>query len=553
MKRNKHLLLWSSLGALALLLVAAGQENLGKEWRRLQRRVDAAAVSPGLSIRLRQVVVPALDVTDRCISCHVGMAPGETGLAADPVLGSHPDVLHDPADFGCTTCHAGQGRATEEADAHGRVPHWPHPMIPLRHADAGCGSCHTFGEIPEFETLQRGLRFIEQKDCLACHAMDGRGGTLRPGEATEVAGGDLSRVGARGSRRDWYTHHLSEHRRAGGGSWKTSMGAIEPAELAAIEVALDTRVGAPDLIAAKSLFHTLGCLGCHKVAGVGGDDGPDLTNVGDKDPAQTDFSHVSGERSLVAWFTQHFRNPATVVPGSLMPDLGLTEDQIDLLTLYMLSLRRRDLPQSYWPQDRLATTRFGESEFSRDPATLYGTYCSACHGPRGEGMRYPGMTAFPAIASEDFLRVASNEFIRETIRRGRPGRRMPAWGGENVLTETEIDELVHYLRQLGGVPAPEPWSWRGLARADAQSGERLYADACASCHGSDGGGQEGPALSNAVFLETASDGYIAETIRRGRAGTSMEAFGTPSVRRPTLSDEEIASIVAHVRSWEVSR
>jgi mono/diheme cytochrome c family protein len=131
---------------------------------------------------------------------------------------------------------------------------------------------------------------------------------------------------------------------------------------------------------------------------------------------------------------------------------------------------------------------------------------------------------------------------------------MPAWGGEGgVLDDEEIDRRVEYLRDLGGVSAPllaheELWS-----RAEPSRGAALYAETCARCHGPDGEGLEGPALSNRVFLETASDGYIAATIRWGRSGTTMEGFATPSVTRRTLSTEEIASIVAHIRSWEVSR
>ena len=82
MRRNKLLLLVSSLLTLGLLVLAAAQENFGKEWRRLQKRAQESL--PGeLEIQLRQVFVPALAVTDRCVSCHVGMAPGESGVTCN--------------------------------------------------------------------------------------------------------------------------------------------------------------------------------------------------------------------------------------------------------------------------------------------------------------------------------------------------------------------------------------------------------------------------------------------------------------------------------------
>ena len=98
MKANKYLLLLASLGALILLVVAAVEENVLKDWRQIQRA--ARSGSGGIEVHLRQIVVPALRVTDRCTTCHVGMAPGEQGLTGAPILGPHPNVVHDPANFG---------------------------------------------------------------------------------------------------------------------------------------------------------------------------------------------------------------------------------------------------------------------------------------------------------------------------------------------------------------------------------------------------------------------------------------------------------------------
>lgn len=81
-------------------------------------------------------------------------------------------------------------------------------------------------------------------------------------------------------------------------------------------------------------------------------------------------------------------------------------------------------------------------------------------------------------------------------------------------------------------------------------GARLYADNCASCHGADGRGGEGPALDNDVLLRSASDTYLVETIRRGRRGTSMAAFSAASPTHATLSLAEIEAIVAFIRTWE---
>ncbi|NLY02901.1 MAG: c-type cytochrome [Rhodopirellula sp.] len=551
MNKNKHLLLWSSLGVLALLVTAAVQENFLKSWRRIQ--ASAVGEQGPIDVQLRQIVVPDLKTTDRCVSCHVGMAPGMGELRGDAVLAAHKPMVHDPNDFGCTACHGGQGLATEKDDAHGDIHFWPQPLIPKKYATAGCGTCHSHLRVPDLAGMREAEGLLERYDCLACHRIDGRGGTLRPGGAGGMEGPDLSHVGSSGIDPDWYATHLAHYQQTEAGPWRQSFGPVEEPHRQAIEGFLKSRVGAPELVEAKALFHSLGCRGCHKIQGVGGDDGPDLTRFGERDPHQLNFSQVPGEHTLVNWIVEHFRWPARVVAGSKMPALGLSEDEIDRLTLYMLSLRQSPFPDAYWPKDRILVERFGEREFATDGATLYGAFCAACHGPKGEGRRFPDTSPFPAIAGRDFLAVASDEFIAETIRRGRPGRRMPAWNeNEGGLRDAEIANLVGHLRAIGGVAEPEaPLSEARSGEGDAELGGRLFAARCAGCHGPAGEGVDAPALNNKVLLSTADDRYLLETIRRGRRGTSMPGFSQPtSPAYPALAPSDIESIVAFIRTWE---
>ncbi|NUQ62032.1 MAG: c-type cytochrome [Pirellulales bacterium] len=553
MNKNKHLLLWSSLGVLALLVAAAVEENFLKTWRRIQ--ASASTAQGPIDVHLRQIVVPDLKVTDRCVSCHVGMAPGMADLQGGPVLAAHKPMVHDPNEFGCTVCHGGQGLATEQADAHGEVRFWPEPMIPTRYASAGCGACHSHLRVTDLGQMREGRNLVERYDCLACHRIDGRGGTLRPGGAGGMEGPDLSHVGITGLDPDWYQEHLAQYEKAETGPWKHSFGPVDDKDRQAMEGFLKSRVGASELIEAKALFHSLGCRGCHKIQGVGGDDGPDLTRFGERDPHLLDFSHVPGEHTFVHWIAEHFRWPAKVVAGSKMPDLGLTEPQIDKLTLYMLSLRQSHFPEAYWPKDRILVERFREREFATDGATLFGTFCAACHGPAGEGRRFPESSPFPSVANPDFLAVASDDFLAETIRRGRPGRRMPAWNeAEGGLRDGEIAEVVAHLRRMAGVDKPEVVSPRPRwVQAGVDPGRRLYAAHCAGCHGAQGDGVEAPALNNPILLSTATDTYLLETIRRGRRGTAMPGFAAPSSPAyPALSPTDIESIVAFIRTWEDS-
>lgn len=131
---------------------------------------------------------------------------------------------------------------------------------------------------------------------------------------------------------------------------------------------------------------------------------------------------------------------------------------------------------------------------------------------------------------------------------------MPAWAElEGGLREEEIGRLAAYIREFGGVAFegdPKPRRW---VEGDATEGQRLYVKFCGLCHGERGEGKEGPALHNQVFLEIATDSYLFKTIQIGRTGTSMAGFGAGSAVRGTLTDPEISSIVAFMRTWEVKK
>jgi mono/diheme cytochrome c family protein len=544
--RNKWLLLVSSLGVLGLLVAAAVEENVFLEWRQIQSR--ARTEEGPLSVQLRQVVNPTLDEADRCVSCHVSMAPGEQGVVA-PRMSSHPIVPHDPSEFGCTVCHGGQGRATRKEDAHGAVEFWPLPMLPIRMTDAGCGTCHAATAVPRREVIDAARATFERLDCIACHRVDNRGGYVPGTWWRRIDGPDLSRVGITGYDRDWYQKHLKVAATETSGPWTVSFGSVREEDHRSLDLYLSTRVGAPNLIGAKSVFLSMGCLGCHKVSGVGGDEGPDLSRVGEKDPGRVDFSAVAAPRTLAGWLSEHLRAPAAVVAGSKMPDVKASDADIDALTLFTLSLRRRDIPGTYLPRDRMRVERFREREFTSDGATLFGAFCSGCHGRDGLGHRVPGM-AFPSVANPDFLAVAPDALIVETILRGRPGRRMRAWGdGSTGLNAEDASTLLSHLRTLAGVPAladSRPPRW---ARGDAALGGRLFTASCAGCHGANGEGGEGPALNNLVLQQFATDTYFVETIGRGRRGTAMASFLEPSTVHRTFTPSEIEAVVTFIRSW----
>src|SRR5207249_3081852 len=123
------------------------------------------------------------------------------------------------------------------------------------------------------------------------------------------------------------------------------------------------------------------------------DDGPDLSDEGRKLSADLPFAHVSGPRTLPNWLKQHFLDPPRVVQGSQMPNLGFTDHEADLLTLYVLSLRARIIPEGLAPRDRVRAQRLGERDFATDGESLFGVFCAACHGPQGVGRKFATLTS----------------------------------------------------------------------------------------------------------------------------------------------------------------
>lgn len=188
------------------------------------------------------------------------------------------------------------------------------------------------------------------------------------------------------------------------------------------------------------------------------------------------------------------------------------------------------------------------AEAAHDGARLYAQHCAACHGADGKG----GVGV--PLALPGFLATAHDDYLKQTIRAGRPGRVMPAF---QQLSEAEVNAIVAHVRGFARAPAARPVR---AAKGNAARGRDLYAKHCASCHGANGEGAHGtgvtfsrprdypilaPALNNPGFLRAASDAMIKATLVHGREGTPMRSF-----LKAGLRERDIDDIVAHVRAFE---
>lgn len=82
-------------------------------------------------------------------------------------------------------------------------------------------------------------------------------------------------------------------------------------------------------------------------------------------------------------------------------------------------------------------------------------------------------------------------------------------------------------------------------QADPLDAAALFKKKCAMCHGAEGKGfaaAKTPDFTSSEWQKSLTDEAITETVKSGKKGTSMPAFGSK------LSEDEIKAVVAHVRS-----
>jgi mono/diheme cytochrome c family protein len=193
-----------SLAGIAVLLLTGFvfYDYYMPEWKQYQSEFrnlveeklgpERAAVVPS---GLQQTYVKELDKADRCVTCHQGVEWKGLESAPEPFR-THPQEIlekHPIAQFGCTSCHGGQGYATDMQPAHGLVEHWEEPMLGKELGDfyvmsdkkalmqMNCNACHRYDkETKGAGYINRAKQLVHDKGCRACHVINGRGGTVGP-------------------------------------------------------------------------------------------------------------------------------------------------------------------------------------------------------------------------------------------------------------------------------------------------------------------------------------------------------------------------------------
>ncbi|NIM92719.1 MAG: c-type cytochrome [Anaerolineales bacterium] len=238
---------------------------------------------------------------------------------------------------------------------------------------------------------------------------------------------------------------------------------------------------------------------------------------GERIPTSTDFETA---REFIATGGAHETMP---VWGDV-----LTSEQLDALTSYTLSASTG------------APLQVGQE--------LYAEYCATCHGDFGEGGPNPARPndIIAPISSSEYLRTRDDSTLTSIVAQGQPNFGMSPFGTTygGPLDDSEIESIVAFIRSWEINP-PVELPPEIAERPLAPSGNEIYSEVCARCHGTGGEGGIGPTLLSQAFQDRYNDQELFDIIGIGHEATVMVPWGE------ILTSDQIQQIVEFIRELEV--
>ncbi len=552
----KKLIFGASIAVIVLIGAAALRETVLVEYKfhqlRYRKELIKLAKTPAekeaakaYEIKMRQLVIPDLGRTDRCISCHVGIEDPRMAGAPRP-LTYHPQGLletHDIRQVGCTVCHDGQGLATNRRDAHAnQIKFWEALRLHGDLTQANCLRCHHVESLVEAHTLQTGRQLFAEGGCLGCHKKDRMGGFLGP-DLTTIGDASFHLKSPHGENRKDLLGQFNHNVNLAYLFEAVKTPSLKPGEsvmpdnhytdeqahaLAVYMKSFQTRK-VPDALqdfdkhvpqpTGRDLYLEL-CAACHGKHGEG-------APLVEHDKLGPSLAGNSFQSIVTLDFVKHI---VTESGSSIMPNWGksggLSPEQIDAVSRYILTMREPRAPAD--------PDYVGRADYGR---IRYESRCAGCHGIGGE---YEMDMIGPTLASPEFLTYATDAFLTKTIVDGREGTAMPKW---HYLRDNELKDIVAYLgRERTAIPSLAQVRAEAKKPNAARQGRHVFRNRCGSCHGMGAEGDLGPSLNTSEFLAIASDGFLHETITKGREGTAMGGWSH-------LDARELGGILAYLRTF----
>ena len=191
---------------------------------------------------------------------------------------------------------------------------------------------------------------------------------------------------------------------------------------------------------------------------------------------------------------------------------------------------------------------------------LFAQRCAGCHGD--DGTLGPG----PPLNDAIYCALVGEEDLKKVIGSGRDGTLMPAWAATSggPLTEEQVAILAKGIKQREWtspassqtvLPAAPSLAPPAGASGDARSGEKVFAVACAECHGENGVGGDSGSLNDPAFLALTSDESLRRYIITGRSDLGMPDFASDEGRgsdfKP-LTEQQVSDLVALLAKWRAT-
>lgn len=414
---------------------------------------NAAAKSAVLNspLTIKQILLPGLQRVDRCTTCHLGTEDPTMKNAAQPFTFHQGLAPHQPAKFGCTICHGGQGMSTDKTNAHGDVEFWSQPLLPRDYIRASCGRCHKEGDVPGVPELTEGRRLFETHGCRGCHKLNGVGGSIGP---------DLTEEGASKRNPEWLEKHFLQPNSASPNSpmpnfhfTREQARALTFYMLSLTNEQMGAYYSSVRLIPSPSygrlLFVEKNCIACHSIGGVGAKGGPDLLGA--------------TKQHSIGWLDEQLVNPELVYPGSIMPAYDLETNARKAIIGFLATASANDAQAILTARPKAVSAEAAALEAGKQSFARFG--CVGCHGielqggvpnPNSQGGEVPSLQH----VSDDYTKAEVADVIRngkmppmDDPNKPAPPLYMPSW--KSILSNEDIDRIVVYLWSLK--PKKEAW------------------------------------------------------------------------------------------------
>ncbi len=386
----------------------------------LEKSFDAKKITPIFAIRnapfvdfldptikIKQIVLENITddryfqhvpKVDRCITCHTFIDkegyedqpnPHKTHPNLDLMVGANG--THPMKQFGCTTCHGGEGHRVTDFNSAAHIPankeqeaewvkkyHWhePHKVPIVQYAkgsiEAGCVKCHQDVQyLPGATVLNEGRKEIEKFGCYGCHKIEGWEHKRKPGPSLEKIATKVDKEFFKSWV--WDPKAFNKHAKMPRFFMQDNNSSPEfiKKNIAEVNAMADfvfaqsesykpfMRYTGGNKANGKKIIGQVGCLSCHgaqefalESKKIDAHKGPYLSGLASK---------IKSADWLVSWL----KKPSHYQENTIMPSFRLSDTEVNDIAAYLLSQKNESFDKlKFEPMDKSARDEILVTYFS---------------------------------------------------------------------------------------------------------------------------------------------------------------------------------------------